>query len=312
MAQMIDLSGRAKLRLTGPQALWFLDQLITNQVVELPVGAGAQALLLTPKGKITAELRVLSTQDAVLVDLETADPQAVSNFLGMRIFATKVQIADATDEFALLRVVGPDAGSTVARALGAPEPPEAGHSSVFFEQGLLVRLAAPFEGLDVWAAAGAKDYISMTLTQTGVQTLSRDEYQAYRVRAGVPVFGVDFDPTFLPQEAALERGVHFKKGCYLGQEAVAMTQRGKVKRRVRHLEFAGTASMGELTLDGVPVGTVTSASDGFGIATVKTSVAPGTQVDSPNGAATVRVLPGTVEGPSVPSARELRERLQGR
>lgn len=312
MAQMIELSDRSKLKLTGPQALWFLDQLITNQVVGLAEGTGAQALLLNPKGKITAELRVLSTRDAVLVDLQTADPQAVLDFFAMRVFSTKVQISDATDGFAIFRVVGPDAAAAVEQALEPFELPDEGHSSITSPHGLLVRLAAPFDGLDVWVPAGAKDYISMTLAQSGIQTLSWDEYQAYRIHAGVPVFGVDFDSTFLPQEAALERGVHFKKGCYLGQEAVAMTQRGKVKRRLRHLEFSGFATIGELMSEGVAVGTVTSASNGFGIATVKTSVPPDTQVQTPSGPATVRVLPGTVEGPSVPSARQLRERLQGR
>lgn len=311
MAQMIDLSGRSKLRLTGPQALWFLDQLITNQVVDLAEGAGAQALLLTPKGKITAEMRVLATRDAVLVDLHAGDPQGVLDFFTMRIFSTKVQIADVTEEFALLRVVGHGAVTGVAQALHAPEPPEDGHSSVQFEQGLLVRLAAPQDGVDLWIPAGSKDYISMTLAESGVQTLSQDEYRAYRVKAGVPVFGVDFDSTFLPQEAAFEHGVHFKKGCYLGQEAVAMTQRGKVKRRLRHLEFAGEASIADVMFEGLPVGTVTSAALNFGIGALKTTVPLDAQVETPSGMATVRVLPGTVEGPSVPSARELRERLQG-
>lgn len=312
MAQMIELAGGSKLRLTGPQALWFLDQLITNQVVGLADGSGAQALLLTPKGKITAEMRVLGIQEAVLVDLHTADPRAVLDFLTMRIFATKVQIADATDDFALLRVVGPGAAAAVTRALNAAELAEQAHSSVPFAQGLLVRLAAPHDGVDVWISAGSKDYVSVTLAQSGIQTMSHDEYEAYRVRNGVPVFGVDFDSTFLPQEAAFEHSVHFKKGCYLGQEAVAMTQRGTVKRRLRHLEFAGDASVGEVIFEGHSVGNVTSAAAHFGIGVVRTSVPPDTQVQTPSGPATLRVLPGTVEGPSVPSARQLRERLQGR
>lgn len=312
MAQMIDLSGRPKLGLTGPQALWFLDQLITNQVVGLSAGSGAQALLLTPKGKITAELRVLSTQDAVLVDLDAADPEAILNFLTMRIFATKVQIADTTPEYGLLRVVGPEAATVVAQALKAEEPAAAGHSIAAFDRGFLVRLAAPLDGLDVWVPVGVKDYISMTLAQSGVQTLTGDEYRAYRVKAGVPVFGVDFDSTFLPQEAAFEHSVHFKKGCYLGQEAVAMAQRGRVKRRLRHLEFSGPAYPGEILFEGGPAGLVTSAAGSHGIATVKTSVAPDSEVEVGGTKATVKVLPGTAEGPSVPSARELRERLQGR
>ncbi|MGQ0678243.1 MAG: CAF17-like 4Fe-4S cluster assembly/insertion protein YgfZ [Actinomycetota bacterium] len=353
MAQMTDLSERPKLRLTGPQALWFLDQLVTNQVVELPEGSGSQALLLTPKGRVTAELRILAMIGEALVDVVAQDPAAVLNFLTMRVFATKVQIFDATSHFALLRVTGPEAGRSVALALGTTEPPEAAHALSAFDlssavgphqsgppsagppsagppsagppsagppsagpdellRGWLVRLAPPLVGVDVWFPAAAKTYVSMTIALAGVQMVSGGEYQAYRVTAGVPEFGVDYDSTFLPQEAAMERAVHFQKGCYLGQEAVAMTQRGKIKRLLRHLEFAGPAALGELALQGAPVGVVTSAAGRFGIGAVRTSVTPGTLVEGPGGVpVTVKVLPATVEGPSVPSARELRERLQG-
>ncbi|HYN99024.1 MAG TPA: hypothetical protein VEU28_05065, partial [Actinomycetota bacterium] len=103
---------------------------------------------------------------------------------------------------------------------------------------------------------------------------------------------------------------HFKKGCYLGQEAVAMAQRGRVKKRLRHLVFSGDPAAGEVNFEGQPAGTVTSVSDGFGIAMVKTTVPLDSKVSVGGSTATVKELPGTVYGPSVPSARELRERLQ--
>jgi folate-binding protein YgfZ len=321
MAKIFDLSDRFKLRFSGPQALWFLDQLITNQVVELEPGSGRQALLLTPKGRITAVLRVLSTDGAALVDLEAADPAAVLEFFTMRIFATKVKIEDVTAQFALLRVLGDDAASQVASlAKEAVDLPREGNALVEFDSGYLVRLDEPLEGVDLWVQSNAKDYIFRTLVASGVHELSAGEYEAYRVIAGVPRFGVDFDSSYLPQEAALERAVHFKKGCYLGQEAVAMAQRGRIRRRVRHLELSGAPALGELWQGDVEAGSLTSAAgDGgrsFGIGTVKTVVAPEGEVQVRSGqaevgTARVRVLPATVEGPSVPSARDLRERLQG-
>lgn len=321
MLKIVDLSDRYKLRFSGPQALWFLDQLVTNQVVDLEPGSGKQALLLTPKGRITAVLRVLSTDEGALVDLDADDPSSVLEFFNMRVFATKVKVEDATREFALLRVLGGDAASHIASiAQEALELPDAGNAIVGFESGYLVNLDEPLEGVDLWVRQEAKDYIFRTLTESGVQQLSGDEYEAYRVIAGVPRFGVDFDSSYLPQEAAFERAVHFKKGCYLGQEAVAMAQRGKVKRRVRHLELSGAPALGDLWQEGANAGSVTSAAGdeykAFGIGTVKTVVAPESEVrirsgEEELGGARVRVLPGTVEGPSVPSARELRERLQG-
>ena len=314
MALLLDLCDRLKMRFSGPQALWYLDQLVTNQVAELPPGVARTALLLTPKGRITAVLRVLSTDDGALVDVESADPQQVLDLFRNRIFATKVQVDDVTGEFALLRLFGPGAGEA-AENMGANGRLAEPNAVVASELGYLARLEEPVEAVDLWVRGLPKDYILRTLAASGVQEASSDEYEAYRVTRGAPRFGVDFDSSYLPQEAALERAVHFKKGCYLGQEAVAMAQRGKVKRRVRHLELSGQPVLGELWHEEANVGLVTSAAGSFGIGTVKTLVEPGQQVQvradgKDAGTARVEVLPGTVEGPSVPSARELRERLR--
>ncbi len=124
----------------------------------------------------------------------------------------------------------------------------------------------------------------------------------------------------LPQEAALEYLVHFSKGCYLGQEAVAMAQRGTVKKRLRHLHFQDEASTGSIFFEDNKVGVVTSAAGDSGIAKgigmVSTMIALDSEVsveteESGRVNAVIKPLPGTIEGPKLPSARELRERLQG-
>ncbi|MGH2707264.1 MAG: hypothetical protein ACRDJK_03100, partial [Actinomycetota bacterium] len=46
-AGILDRSKRVKMTATGDQALWFLDQLVTNQVVNLEAGQGLEAMLLT-------------------------------------------------------------------------------------------------------------------------------------------------------------------------------------------------------------------------------------------------------------------------
>lgn len=311
--RLYDLSNRTKLRFSGRQAGWFLDQLVTNQVIELPAGQCADALLLTPKGRIVAMMRIASTEEGEFVDFEPGEKEDVYDFFSRRVFATKVTISDVTDEFALWRVFGDP--RTVFAIVGAewPEPGESVAINAPFEGGYVATLPEPMTGcVDVWARSEAAGELRDKLQ--GAE-LSGDEYDSIRVSRGLPAFAVDLADGYLPQEAALERAVHFKKGCYLGQESVAMAQRGKVKRRLRQLEFDGTALLGEVQFDGQPAGTVTSAAGGFGIGMVKATVPVDGEITvSGDGATTravVHTLPGTVEGPSVPSARELRERLKG-
>jgi folate-binding protein YgfZ len=68
-------------------------------------------------------------------------------------------------------------------------------------------------------------------------------FNATRIEAGHPLFGIDFDDSVLPGELgpqALARAVSFTKGCYLGQEIVArMHARGQVARQLIGIRMDG-------------------------------------------------------------------------
>lgn len=312
-AGAVDRSERGKLRFTGDQALWFCDQLLSNQVVNLADGDGAEALLLTPHGKIRALLRLVHHGGEVVADLEPGlAPDLVTFFRG-RVFSTRVDIEDVTDELGLVSVLGPGADDVVRRmTLVDRLPGAAEHANVRCAAALLVRVTRPVGGIDLIVPREALGVTMASLAAAGAARATGEDYERLRAAGGLARDRVDFDEGFLPQEAALERAVHFAKGCYLGQEAVAMTQRGRVKRRLRHLSFDGPARPGPVRHEGEEVGWATSAGDGHAIAAVRTSLALGARVDvgdDPPAVAVVEELPGTVAGPRVPSARELREGL---
>jgi tRNA-modifying protein YgfZ len=319
-AGVIDLSAGERLLLTGPQALWFLDQLVTNQVKDLPIGSGSEALLLTPKGRIVAAMRILSTARGALAAIEPGPTEQLEGFFAQRVFTTRVRIEDVTGQLGLVRIVGPAARRVAAAALGLENMPEGEHSNVELGFGFIAALPRQMEGLDLFVERESVPGLIEAIAALGAAALSETDYERHRIASGVPRFGVDFGQTHLPQEAALERAVHFKKGCYLGQESVAMAQRGKVKKRIRHLHFEGPATVGRIVFGGMESGTVTSSATldgvGFGIGTVATATPLEARVEvlRPDGggsSAVVHELPGTAPGPVIPSARELRERLQG-
>src|SRR5579872_999218 len=70
-AGLVDRSARARWRLSGAKAGETLTGLVTNDVVALTVGQGQYAAMLTPKGKIVADVRILRVADALVVDVPT-------------------------------------------------------------------------------------------------------------------------------------------------------------------------------------------------------------------------------------------------
>jgi folate-binding protein YgfZ len=116
-------------------------------------------------------------------------------------------------------------------------------------------------------------------------TISDAEYEAARIEAGWPKWGVDMDATVLPMEAGLEPiAISYTKGCYIGQEVIQRVKTySEAPRMLVQLEGDGL-SVGEI--DG---GRVTSVAGRLALAYVKKDLkAPGTRL--PNGAV-VRELP---------------------
>ena len=130
---------------------------------------------------------------------------------------------------------------------------------------------------------------AVEMLDSGVQpTLTDDELELLRIRAGTPRWGKEIDDRVLPAEAGLdERAISFTKGCYPGQEPVArLRYRGHANRSLRVLEIEGVVLPeydAEVLRDGKAVGRVTSAAgDGdcvVALAYVRVEVPPDAVVE---------------------------------
>ena len=93
-------------------------------------------------------------------------------------------------------------------------------------------------------------------------TVSPEELDLLRIRAGTAAWGKEVDDRVLPAEAGLvERAVDFAKGCYPGQEPIArLHYRGHANRGLRVLALPEVPDPEtELSYEGKSVGRITSA-----------------------------------------------------
>src|SRR3954468_10545269 len=80
---LVDRSARGKLRLTGSEAVEYLQGQVTNDVAALEPGSGCYAALLSHKGKMLTDMRVLRGKDFVWIDTEPDGLQAIKRNAGM-------------------------------------------------------------------------------------------------------------------------------------------------------------------------------------------------------------------------------------
>ena len=292
---LADRAGRGRLALTGADRREFLHGQITNDIEGLEPGHGCYAALLTHKGKMLGDLRVLDLGDELLLSCERAGLQELFNMIRRYKLGSDVEVHKRTVEMGELSLIGPEARRVAgAGALGTAEHDNlrgdvGGHAVVF---------AATDLGVDVFCAAEATESVRATLIAAGATEVSEAAAELVRVESGRPRYGVDLDENVIPQEAGLnERAVSFTKGCYVGQETVArLFYRGKPNRHLRGLVLSAPVEPGTpLVLGEKEVGRLTSVAVSpvhgpIGLALLRRQAEPGATVAAGDGDVTAEVV----------------------
>lgn len=260
-----DLGPAAALRVVGPERELWLQGMQTNDLAAAPLGGAVEAAFLGGKGRLVAEGLLWRYADEVLVTTEPSRLAALRAHLDKLLIMEDAELHDAPG----LRRLRWFPGTTSFDAEGFQGP--LGFELLLPEARASELLAAVPE-----RAAGV---------------------EAWRVALGVPRFGADLDEETTPIEAGLDRMISFGKGCYVGQEVVAMaTYRGRVAWNLVRLEVAGAAPAVGSKLEPARrgKGRVTSAVEVGGISVLlgyvhKESIIPGATVPLEDGR-TARVL----------------------
>jgi folate-binding protein YgfZ len=239
-----DLSGWRKVLVSGPEARTWLNDLLSADLSDLPEGATRRSLLLSPTGRIRADVTVAAAGRGPVLFQDPIQPAAVDKLLGPYVLSSDVDLVDVTGALALLAVPGPGAPPAT------PDVPAE-----------VLRPSCLGQGCDFLVAADRGPEIRGALG--GLIEAGPDALEAWRIERGVARFAVDLGEDSLPHEAGLDHAVAYQKGCFLGQEAVARV------RNLGHPPFVvlaagsdGPVAAGEsITADGRAVGSVTSATE---------------------------------------------------
>jgi folate-binding protein YgfZ len=218
---------RRVIRIGGAEAADFLQSILTSDMEALLPGETRASALLTPQGRILADMMVLRVEDGFVLDCDAS--RAEDLFTRLRRYKLRRPITlEMLDDHQLW--VGWDGAAMPADASTDPRHPALG-----------------------WRWIGAAG--SGPDTASGSGTVDIDQWHAVRIAAGVPQGPVDLQPErALMLEAGLDRlgAVDFEKGCYVGQEVTARTHyRGLVKRRIVPLAISGgRPASGDAVTDG--------------------------------------------------------------
>ncbi|HWP45383.1 MAG TPA: aminomethyltransferase family protein [Blastocatellia bacterium] len=248
-AGLIDLSYNGAIRIGGKEGQQFLHGLVTNDVKSLRRGQGMMAAFLTGHGKVRAFCRILCLGDEFLVINDPQTHEKVFKYVFPFSYAGDFRVEDVSDQHRILSVQGPKSGLIMKEVCFEPVPSLAEYEWVeTIIAGHHVMVASTSHtgdtGYDILVPeAGLKDVWDFLLLKGefhSIAPVGLSALDALRIEAGIPVYGIDIDESNMMLEAGLKNAVSFNKGCYTGQEAVAMaTYRGHVSKRISGLAIEG-------------------------------------------------------------------------
>jgi folate-binding protein YgfZ len=203
-----DLSHHNVVAVSGEDRLKWLHDLTTQFVSDLQPGVWMPNMILDAKGHVEFQFNLVDDGTTSFLVLDPGYSEQLIEYLTKMKFMLRVDVKDASSEFAVLRAPG--------------KPTEIGGPFALVPRSEVEEMKKTFGGV---------------ATQVGTWALDAERVAAHR-----PRIGFETDHKSIPNEIGVLNGaVHMKKGCYRGQETVAKIYNlGNPPRRLVMLHLDGS------------------------------------------------------------------------
>ena len=232
---LLDASTLGKLLVQGPDAAKFLDMLYTNMMSTLKIGKCRYGLMCSENGFLMDDGVVVRLgEQSFLCHTTSGGAEHIhahmEEWLQTEWWDWKVYVANLTEQYAQVGVVGPKARDVLEKlggldvskeALGFMEYAE-GRLGAFdvrvfrisFSGELSYEIAVPAgQGLAFWQALCAAG------EEFGIMPYGTEALHVMRAEKGFIMIGDETDGTVIPQDLGLDWAISKKKSDFLGKRA---------------------------------------------------------------------------------------------
>ena len=244
---VFDVSHLGHLEASGPGTASHLQLLVTQDLLGLEAGQACYTPMLNSRGWIMDEMIIYRLEEErfrLVVNASNGDK--VLAWLKSRLQASRVE--DLRDKVGTLALQGPKALELFSKV------------SPFQLSGLRRYHIAKTQaaGKDVWVARtgytgedGGELFVNTqdlpTVWQTllkegeplGIRPIGLGARDTLRLEAGLPLGGSDLDEKTTPLEAGLDWTIEWRKGPFIGREALERQKREGITRRLVGFELKG-------------------------------------------------------------------------
>ncbi|MBD3285422.1 glycine cleavage system aminomethyltransferase GcvT [candidate division WOR-3 bacterium] len=242
---VFDVSHMGRVEVKGPQALEFLEHLVTNHVSKLQMFQAVYTVMCYPEGGIVDDLLIYRLPEHYLVVVNANNNAKDQAWMREQAEGYDVEIIDRTADIGQLAVQGPRAEDVLSKLT------ETNLSEIGFYQGIQTELAGVEmfisrtgytgeDGFELYIpAAHAEavwDKVFEAGKEEGIAPIGLGARDTLRLEMKYALYGNDIDKTTNPIEAGLSWVVKLDKPRFVGKEALEKVKEKKPSRRLVCLE----------------------------------------------------------------------------
>ena len=275
-AGLFDVSHMGEIDVRGPEAIAFINRLVSNDVAKLGDGQAQYSALTTPEGTVIDDLLVYRfAEDHLLLVVNAGTTDKDWSWINSHRREENVQLQNRSADYCQLALQGPDAISILQKLTTLPLSEI---KYYHFRKGEVDGVAAIVsrtgytgeDGLEVYAAAGQAEQLWNKIldagnfgSDEGVLPCGLAARNTLRLEAGMCLYGHEIDETTTLLEANLGWITKLNKGGFIGRERLQKQKEEGIKRKLAGFEVTerGIARDGQdVLIGGDRLGRVTSGS----------------------------------------------------
>lgn len=245
---VFDVSHMGEVRVSGADAVRFVNHIFTNDVTPLEIGGILYGMMLHPDGGTIDDLLVyrLSTNDFLLV-INAANIDKDVAHITSQATGYDIVIQHLSDSYGELALQGPESATIMKDVLGLDVDDLKFYTFkalAYQGESLLVSRTGYTgeDGFEIYATPQTTVSIWDRLIKAGVCPCGLGCRDTLRFEAGLPLYGDELTDEVSPVEAGLSMFVKLDKpDGFIGRDAVARQKADGPSRRLIGLELEGPA-----------------------------------------------------------------------
>ena len=285
-AGVFDVSHMGEFFVTGPDAIAFVDHIITNDFKNAEMLKAVYSPLCREDGTVIDDLIAYKlATDRVLICVNASNIKKDWDWINSKTASFNCKLSNQSDDFSLLAIQGPKA-ELILRDFGIKLPIEFPYYSILetvHDGDNIIVARTGYTGEDGFEIFSNHTYAKKLwnkLIFNGVKPCGLAARDVLRVEVCYPLYGHEINDTVTPLDAGLGWTVKMNKADFIGKKAL-----GAYKPKFQLVKLSldrGIPREGYevLNLEGTKIGTVTSGTmsvvtgKGVALALIEKSKAP--------------------------------------